>query len=184
MLTLSFRISLSLHCCFPFHCAHFAPLADAEKGALTIIRLPAENKKQVKKKKKNVVSYGKSLVEMYSTAIPISEQVDPYALKALSKNENLNEKIYALIPKSVVEVSEYDDVTHVTLQSSSPLFVNQNDNVKQHIITTTHHQKSDDIPNIASCVVPESDESLKGLPLRVSVEKVASWDASCPNGEG
>ncbi|EUD68415.1 hypothetical protein C922_01437 [Plasmodium inui San Antonio 1] len=133
----------------------------SEKGALTIIRLPAENKKQVKKKKKNIVSYGKSLAEMYSTAIPINEQVDPYALKALSKNENLDEKIYALIPKSVVEVREYDDVTHVTLQSSSPLFVNQNDNVKQHIITTTYHQKSDDIPNIASCVVPESDESLK-----------------------
>ncbi|ANQ08651.1 Uncharacterized protein PCOAH_00028640 [Plasmodium coatneyi] len=133
----------------------------SEKGALTIIRLPAENKKQVKKKKKNIVSNGKSLVEMYSTAIPINEQVDPYALKALSKNENLNEKIYALIPKSVVEVSEYDDVTHVTLQSSSPLFVNQNDNVKQHIITTAYHQKNDDIPNIASCVVPESDESLK-----------------------
>ncbi|KJP85698.1 hypothetical protein AK88_04676 [Plasmodium fragile] len=133
----------------------------SEKGALTIIRLPAENKKQVKKKKKSIVSYGKSLVEMYSTAIPINEQVDPYALKALSKNENLNEKIYALIPKSVVEVSEYDDVTHVTLQSSSPLFVNQNDNVKHHIITSTYHQKSDDIPNIASCVVPESDESLK-----------------------
>ncbi|CAA9988542.1 conserved Plasmodium protein, unknown function [Plasmodium knowlesi strain H] len=133
----------------------------SEKGALTIIRLPAENKKQVKKKKKNIVSYGKSLVEMYSTAIPINEQVDPYALKALSKNENLNEKIYALIPKSVVEVSEYDDVTHVTLQSASPLFVNQNDNVKQHIITSTNYQKSDDIPNIASCVVPESDESLK-----------------------
>ncbi|GAW81266.1 hypothetical protein, conserved [Plasmodium gonderi] len=133
----------------------------SEKGALTIIRLPAENKKQVKKKKKSKVSHGKSLVEMYSTAIPINEKVDSYALKALSKNENLDEKIYALIPKSVVEVRECDGITHVTLQSSSPLFVNQNDNVKQHIITTTHHQKIDDIPNIASCVVPESDESLK-----------------------
>ncbi|CRG93061.1 conserved Plasmodium protein, unknown function [Plasmodium gallinaceum] len=132
-----------------------------EKGSLTIIRLPAENKKQVKKKKKKKVDYDKSLVDMYSTAIPLNEKVDPYALKALSKNKNLDKKIYALIPKSVVEVAEYDDITHVTLQSPSPLFVNPNMSVKQHIITTNYHQKNDEIPNIASCVVPISDESLK-----------------------
>ncbi|KYO02488.1 hypothetical protein PGSY75_0529400 [Plasmodium gaboni] len=132
-----------------------------EKGALTIIRLPAENKKQVKKKKKKSVEDSrKSLVDMYSSAIPISDNVDPNVLKALSKNENLDEKVYALIPKSVVEINEFDEITHVTLKSPSPLFVNQNMNVKQHIVTTNYY-KHEDIPNIASCVVPLSDESLK-----------------------
>ncbi|SBT77379.1 conserved Plasmodium protein, unknown function [Plasmodium ovale] len=133
----------------------------SEKEALTIIRLPAESKKKVKKKKKSKVGSGNSLVDMYSTAIPISEKVDPHALKALSQNGNVNEKIYALIPKSVVEVCEYDDVTHVTLQSPSPLFVNQGKNVKQHIITTNYNTKDEGVPHIASCVVPLSDESLK-----------------------
>ncbi|EUT90813.1 hypothetical protein PFAG_01172 [Plasmodium falciparum Santa Lucia] len=97
---------------------------------------------------------------MYSSAIPISDNVDPNVLKALSKDENLDEKVYALIPKSVVEINEFDDITHVTLKSPSPLFVNQNMNVKQHIVTTNYY-KHEDIPNIASCVVPLSDESLK-----------------------
>ncbi|CAD2088975.1 conserved Plasmodium protein, unknown function [Plasmodium vinckei lentum] len=141
--------------------SHSYDSLNANKDALTIIRLPAEKKKQVKKKKKSIIGNEASLVEMYSTAIPISEKLDPYALKALSKNENLREKVYALIPKSVVEITEHDDITHVTLQSPSSLFVNQNKNIKHHIITTNFNQNTADVPSIATCAVGGSADSIK-----------------------
>ncbi|ETB62519.1 hypothetical protein YYC_01081 [Plasmodium yoelii 17X] len=141
--------------------SHSYDSLNANKDALTIIRLPAEKKKQVKKKKKSIVGNEASLVEMYSTAIPINERLDPYALKALSKNENLREKVYALIPKSVVEITEHDDITHVTLQSPSSLFVNQNKNIKHHIITTNFNQSPADVPSIATCAIAGSTDSIK-----------------------